>query len=145
MKNKADLCREMEKVGLKKLTLPVKEGLRSVPLEIDITEKLDETRPNAPADTGGFTSTDENRDGTIYKYAGRATKDGKVPTIEELKGVCVKELNENHKEKLQCDVQKKLQFMGHSWIWTPAYCPWLQPIETFWAGVQSPRPARCSA
>ena len=99
--------------------------------------KLGETRPNAPADTGGFTSAEENRGGNVYKYAARATRDGKIPTIEKLKGVCVKELNENHKEKLQCDVQKKLKAMGHSWIWAPAYCPWLQPIETFWAGEKN--------
>ena len=47
--------------------------------------------------------------------------------------MCVKEMNENHSHLLQCDVQKILKEAGHTWLWTPPYCPWLQPIETFWA------------
>ena len=42
-----------------------------------------------------------------------------IPTTEELKGVCVKEMNENHSDKLQCDVQKLLKANGHTWLWTP--------------------------
>jgi len=68
-----------------------------------------------------------------YKCAERATRDGKIPTTEELKGACVKEMNDNHQDLLQCDVQKILKAAGHTWLWTPPYCPWLQPIETFWA------------
>ena len=38
------------------------------------------------------------------------------------------------REKLECNLQKFLRSIGAEWLWTPAYCPWLQPIETFWAG-----------
>jgi hypothetical protein len=87
----------------------------------------------APAVSSNLSATDGSASFFKYKYAERATRDGTIPTTEELKGLCVKEMNENHKEKLQCDVQKILKEAGHTWLWTPPYCPWLQPIETFWA------------
>jgi hypothetical protein len=56
--------------------------------------------------------------------------------MEELKEVCIAELQSTPqgREKLECNLQKFLRSIGAEWLWTPAYCPWLQPIETFWAG-----------
>ena len=34
---------------------------------------------------------------------------------------------------LECKIEKYLQDRGHKVLWTPPYCPDMQPIETFWA------------
>jgi hypothetical protein len=31
--------------------------------------------------------------------------------------------------KIQCQVEGMLKEKGHRWIWTPPYCPWLQPVR----------------
>jgi hypothetical protein len=133
MKTKKDLIENMIKVGVTQVTLPAKEGLRSAPNAIDLSERIDSTEAYAPAVTSNLSAANDSAEFFKYKYAERATRDGMIPTTEELKGVCVKEMNDNHQDKLQCDVQKLLKENGHTWLWTPAYCPWLQPIETFWA------------
>jgi hypothetical protein len=133
MKTKKDLVESMVKIGVTNVTLPAKEGLRSAPLAIDLSERIESTEAYAPALTSNLSATNDSAEFFTYKYAERATRDGTIPTTEELKGVCVKEMNENHSDKLQCDVQKLLKANGHTWLWTPPYCPWLQPIETFWA------------
>ena len=56
-----------------------------------------------------------------------------IPTTEELKiGVAVY-LQENHPDLLECKVTKLMNSLGHHILWTPPYCPHLQPIELFWA------------
>ena len=35
-------------------------------------------------------------------------------------------------ELLECKVEAHLKDRGHQVIWTPPYCPELQPIELFW-------------
>ena len=133
MKTKKDLIESMVEIGVTKITLPSKPGLRDADIDIDLSERIDTTEAYAPAVNSNLSATDESASFFKYKYAERASRDGTIPTTEELKGLCVKEMNENHKEKLQCDVQKILKEAGHTWLWTPPYCPWLQPIETFWA------------
>ena len=133
MKTKKDLIESMVKIGVNKVTLPVKVGLRDTPLDIDLSERINLTEAYAPAVTSSLSATDESASFFKYKCAERATRDGKIPTTEELKGACVKEMNDNHQDLLQCDVQKILKAAGHTSLWTPPYCPWLQPIETFWA------------
>ena len=32
-------------------------------------------------------------------------------------------------DKIQCQVEGMLKEKGHRWIWTPPYCPWLQPVR----------------
>ena len=126
----------MLRIGIKHVTLPAKEGLRTEEKVIDLSETYSGTLPNAPADTDGHTSVTATRETFKYRYADRSTRDGAIPTMEELKQVCVTELNSTPegKLKMECDLQKFLRGNGHEWLWTPAYCPWLQPIETFWAG-----------
>jgi hypothetical protein len=36
-------------------------------------------------------------------------------------------------ERLECKVESLLKLNGHEILWTPPYCPDLQPIELFWA------------
>ena len=133
MKTKKDLVEQMVKIDVTKVTLPAKAGLRSAPLDIDLSERIEQSEAYAPAVSSNLSASDESASFFKYKYAERATRDGTIPTTEELKGVCVKEMNANHSHLLQCDVQKILKEAGHTWLWTPPYCPWLQPIETFWA------------
>ena len=133
MKTKKDLIEAMVGVGVKKVTLPVKEGVRTSPLEIDLSDTINVTASYKPTTDTALTATDTSAEFFEWKYAASATKDGTIPTVPELKSVCVLEMNENHRDKLQCDVRKLLTSNGHTWLWTPPYCPWLQPIETFWA------------
>ena len=39
-------------------------------------------------------------------------------------------LREANSPKLECKVENLLREHGHRWIWTPPYCPWLQPVRT---------------
>ena len=123
-------------IGIKQVTLPAKEGLRTEATRINIGETYSDTLPNAPADTDGHTSVSATREMFKYRYADRSTRDGTIPTMEELKQACVAELNSTAegKLKMECDLQKFLRSKSYEWLWTPPYCPWLQPIETFWAG-----------
>jgi hypothetical protein len=36
-------------------------------------------------------------------------------------------------DRLDCKVEKLMKDAGHEILWTPPYCPDLQPIELFWA------------
>jgi hypothetical protein len=49
------------------------------------------------------------------------------------KFIFVPKLKENKPELLECQVEKELKDHGHRVLWTPPYCPELQPIELFWA------------
>ena len=95
-----------------------KAGLRSAPLDIDLSERIEQSEAYAPAVSSNLSASDESASFFKYKYAERATRDGTIPTTEELKGVCVKEMNANHSHLLQCDVQKILKEAGHTWLWT---------------------------
>ena len=58
-------------------------------------------------------------------------------TLEELKICFVNYLLAEKPELLECKVEHCLHERGHKVLWTPPYCPDLQPIEMFWsAGKQ---------
>ena len=61
-------------------------------------------------------------------------KKPRVGKGDELKRAYVKWLKANKPEKLACKVERLLEQRGHKILWTPPYCPKLQPIEVFWAG-----------
>ena len=54
--------------------------------------------------------------------------------LEELKISFLNWMRENKPELLACKVEKYLHDLGHVILWTPPYCPKLQPIKLFWAG-----------
>ena len=56
-----------------------------------------------------------------------------VPSTTELQLGFVNWLKENKPELLECKFEKEMKAKGHNILWTPPYCPDLQPIETFWA------------
>jgi hypothetical protein len=56
-----------------------------------------------------------------------------VANATELKVAFVSYLQDNRPDLLECQVEKRLKQGGHKVLWTPPYCPELQPIELFWA------------
>ena len=56
-----------------------------------------------------------------------------IPSVEELQLGFVNWLKEHKKEKLECKFEALMKGLGHVILWTPPYCPDLQPIEIFWA------------
>ena len=60
MKTKKDLIESMVKIGVNKVTLPVKVGLRDTPLDIDLSERINLTEAYAPAVTSSLSATDES-------------------------------------------------------------------------------------
>ena len=56
-----------------------------------------------------------------------------VPNVSELRLGMIKYFQENKPELLECKVERYLHDRGHEVLWTPPYCPGLQPIELFWA------------
>lgn len=57
-----------------------------------------------------------------------------IPNCDELKIGFVQWLRDNKPEALQCKIENLLKKHNHEILWTPPYCPDLQPIEQFWAG-----------
>ena len=57
----------------------------------------------------------------------------RVANLEELKISFVTNLKEQIPEILKCKVEAYFKGRGHIILWTPHYCPELQPIEMFWA------------
>jgi hypothetical protein len=64
-------------------------------------------------------------------------RDPRISNGEELKVPFVNYLCVNKPEMLECKVEKFLHDRGCKVIWTPPYCPDLQPIELFWAAGKS--------
>ena len=61
-----------------------------------------------------------------------ATK-ARVGTRRELQMAYLKWLKNNKPEKLQCKFETRMKEEGYRILWTPPYCPKVQPIEVFWA------------
>jgi hypothetical protein len=60
------------------------------------------------------------------------TKDGPlkmIPDADEIRSGYVRAVKDMGSDKVNCQVEGLLKAKGHSWIWTPAYCPWLQPVR----------------
>lgn len=56
-----------------------------------------------------------------------------IPNKRELQIAMVEYMREHLPHLLECKVERILQEKGHHILWTPPYCPQLQPIELFWA------------
>jgi len=67
------------------------------------------------------------------KQAGRGANRAQIGTVEELRIAFVTYLRHHDPQKLDCMVKMYLKEGGHRILWTPPYCPELQPIELFWA------------
>ena len=67
------------------------------------------------------------------KRAGKSKGQARIGTTDELRISFVMYLKQFDPEKLECEVENLLKEKGHRILWTPPYCPELQPIELFWA------------
>jgi hypothetical protein len=56
-----------------------------------------------------------------------------TPSVDELRVAFVMWLKDNKPDVLRCKVEKFIEDEGGTVLWTPPYCPDLQPIELFWA------------
>jgi transposase/ribosomal protein L30E len=56
-----------------------------------------------------------------------------LPNLDELRLGFAEWLRDNKPEARECLVERLLRESGHDVLWTPPYCPDLQPIELFWA------------
>ena len=57
-----------------------------------------------------------------------------IPDIDEMRDGFLRVLREKKSPKVQCKVENMLRAAGHRWLWTPPYCPWLQPVRARSAG-----------
>jgi hypothetical protein len=108
-----DLCTEHD---VEWLDLPMKER------RFDVRDEIGEER-------GDVVRISFNAE-RMRERAGRNNPD--IPTVDELKVAVVLYLNETQPELLACKVETMLKEEGHVVLWTPPYCPELQPIEMFW-------------
>ena len=56
-----------------------------------------------------------------------------IPNKRELQVGMVEYIKENLPHLLECKVERIMADKGYHILWTPPYCPQLQPIELFWA------------
>ena len=69
----------------------------------------------------------------VHQVQRACLKKPTVGSLEELKISLITYLKTNKPELLECRVETMLGERGHQVLWTPPYCPELQPIELFWA------------
>lgn len=65
----------------------------------------------------------------------RASKNNAAPTVKELQKA-VKAYLQQHPGINKTKIDKLLQPLGHSIVWTPPFVPEVQPIELIWAYVK---------
>jgi hypothetical protein len=81
-------------------------------------------------DKGGFFRVDFKKE----DFEQRAAKNRPfIPNLDELKLGFAQWLRDNRPQALECKVERLLRESGHEILWTPPYCPDLQPIELFLA------------
>ena len=70
----------------------------------------------------------------IEEQSGRASKkEPRIGNRRELQIAYLRWLKENKPRKLECAFETRMKEQGYRVLWTPPYCPKLQPIEIFWA------------
>jgi len=80
-------------------------------------------------DRDEFVGVDFNK----TEQANRASKKNPfVGTLAELSKALLKDLKERNPGALECKFERRMNEEGFPILWTPSYCPDLQPIETFW-------------
>ena len=114
LKGKAELVQLVKETLLEigritHIVLPAVAGKREDPLRIkiaDIDGSVD-AKPNLP----------------------------QVPTVKELETIWLEKMDskENLRALMECKLERYLRTqVGAEFLWTPPYCPTLQPIEEFW-------------
>ena len=103
-----------------------------VPLTINRLNVL-ETDPDVTAHVEGEDYCRIMLNGSVDVFARAHAKNPMIPTSDELKLAILNYLKVHNREVLECQVELYLNARGHEVVWTPPYCPDLQPIELFWA------------
>ncbi len=101
---------------------------------IDLPMYLERRECEVGTDVGEYLRVEMDLD-TMAGIAGKNRPH--VPNVSELRLGIVKYFQENKPELLECQVEKYLKDRGHQVLWTPPYCPDLQPIELWWAAGKS--------
>jgi hypothetical protein len=104
---------------------------REQDVRIELGKEIPSAQPNA--NSAGDIEHAAERSTSKYFYSQTGRKGTTIPTTDELKEACIVEIKrikaEDGTDLLKCAVQEMLENGGHQLIWTPAYTPWLQPIE----------------
>ena len=104
---------------------------RNDDLRIELGKEIASQQSNT--NTVGDIELAETRETAKYYYAQTGRRGTDIPTTDELKEACILEIkrmkDEEGTDLLKCAVQELLDEAGHELLWTPAYTPWLQPIE----------------
>lgn len=120
---KIEMLTMMSEYGVDWIDLPLNE------YRIDYLNKLsDEERELI--DRGDSIQIEFNQD-QQSKRAGR--NDPLIANTQELKVAFVTWAKEERPELLDCMIERLMKNKGYEILWTPPYCPDLQPIELFWA------------
>lgn len=120
--------------GLKKIELvDLMEKWECNEIELPLTDErlkaLEEDDVDGVTDYDSHCVIEFNK--TDFKKR-KTTRTPFIPTVDELQLGFAKWLKENKPEALECKVERLLKERGYDILWTPPYCPDLQPIETFW-------------
>jgi hypothetical protein len=123
------------KRGIPSLATLTKKQLLDLAVEheveyLDLPMLVERRNCNEGTDMGEFLRVDLDAD-TMGGIAGRNRPH--IPNVSELRLALVQYFQEHKPDLLICKVEKYLRDRGHEVLWTPPYCPDLQPIELFWA------------
>ena len=122
---KGNLVNLMVKHNVEYVDLPMTSTGRSELAEKEGDEDHPDVQDRGDCVQIGFVSDEQkNR---------ASARNPRIATLEELKVAFITYLRDNKPELLACKVEKYLEGRGHKILWTPPYCPELQPIELFWA------------
>ena len=113
----------MVELGVDTVDLPYSTAQRTELVE----EKLDATVQDANGEFFSFPFKPDEQNERAGKQKPR------VASVEELRLSFVTWLQKNKPSLLHCAVELLLKSNNHRILWTPAYCPDLQPAELFWA------------
>ena len=108
---------------------------------IDLPVLVERRESVEGTDMGEYLRVDFEDD-TMGGIAGRNRPH--VPNVSELRLGMIKYFQENKPELLECKVERSLHDRGHEVLWTPPYCPDLQPIELFWAAGRNHAACGCT-
>ena len=118
--NKGKIIGLMKEKGVDYILLPLTDERKEL-LKDDHEYVIENEYIRLPFDEEGFCKTKR-------KFNALTT-----PTVDELKVGFVMWLREHKPDVLRCKIEKFIEDDGGTVLWTPPYCPDLQPIELFWA------------
>jgi hypothetical protein len=122
--SKSDLVKLMEDYQINYVDLPIKTNSR-----IELASQESELDDLGIKDLGDRIRVQFD---PAHQMMRAGLKKPTVGSLEELKISFITYLKLNKPEALECKVEAMLRGRGHEVLWTPPYCPELQPIELFW-------------